>query len=350
MNNFESQIKPFFDRNFEGLATSGALVVLNQGKSIINLHAGETFRFFDLASLTKVLFTTTALMLAVDRKLCSPETKVKSLLKWWKYPETSLADLLNHSSGLIWWEPFYEKIQSLPIGERREALRHHLENEKLKFEEKSVYSDVGFLLLSFVIEAIYKKDLFSVWQDLKLHMDPHSQLHFNPIPMASSVKVSDYAPTEVCSWRKKRLQAEVHDDNCWALGGVSTHAGLFGSADDVASWLLKIRSSLKGEPGAPLSQETVRMFTKRSLPAEKGDWALGFMMPTSGGSSSGKYFSSTSVGHTGFTGTSFWWDIEKDLIVILLSNRVFFGRESKEFAKLRPQIHDKVYKILESFP
>lgn len=350
MNSIESQIKPFLESGLKGVAPSGSLFVLNKGKVVADIQVGEAFKFYDLASLTKVLFTTSALMRAVDEKLCTPETRVQKILPWWKYPETRLLDLLNHHSGLIWWEPFYEKIRDLPLGERREALRCHLENEKLKAEERSVYSDVGFLLLSFVLEALYKKDLHSVWLDLKSNIDPQSQLHFNPLPLAPSVSTHDYAPTEVCPWRQKRLQAEVHDDNCWALGGVSTHAGLFGSANDVARWLLRLRASFKGDPGAPLSQETVKMFTQRSLPLEKGDWALGFMIPTSGSSSSGQYFSSTSVGHTGFTGTSFWWDIERDLIVILLSNRVHFGRESKDFAKFRPQIHDKVYKILESFP
>jgi CubicO group peptidase (beta-lactamase class C family) len=132
----------------------------------------------------------------------------------------------------------------------------------------------------------------------------------------------------------------VHDDNAWAFGGLSTHAGLFGSIDDLGWFALFMRSELKGYAKTSVKPKTAQFFASRSLPPGKGDWALGYMMPTPGNSSAGNYFSPFSIGHTGFTGTSLWYDPQADLSIAILSNRVFYGRENKEFATLRPQIHN----------
>jgi len=136
------------------------------------------------------------------------------------------------------------------------------------------------------------------------------------------------------------MQGEVHDDNAWSLGGVSSHAGLFGSIDDLGWFGLFIRGQLQGISRTLIKQKTAQLFATRSLPLGRGDWALGYMMPTPGASSSGDYFSPYSIGHTGFTGTSFWYDPAQDMIVAILSNRVAFGREREVFKELRPKIHN----------
>jgi CubicO group peptidase (beta-lactamase class C family) len=141
------------------------------------------------------------------------------------------------------------------------------------------------------------------------------------------------------------LQGEVHDENAWALGGVASHSGLFGDVQSVSNWALYLREAVLNGT-RQLSPSVARLFSKRSLPKEKGDWAVGFMMPSAEGSSAGHRFSKSSIGHTGFTGTSFWWDPKADILVVLLSNRVYPTRENASFVKLRAVIHDMIYEEL----
>jgi CubicO group peptidase (beta-lactamase class C family) len=149
-----------------------------------------------------------------------------------------------------------------------------------------------------------------------------------------------YAPTEKDEWRKKTLQGEAHDENTWSLGGVAPHAGLFGPIEELSRWGLLLRRAMRGEKSNAFpSPQTVAKFTKRAIPKARGDWALGFMMPTKGSASCGPLFSPKSVGHTGFTGTSLWYDPTQDLLVTILSNRVHPTRENREFLQLRPKIH-----------
>jgi CubicO group peptidase (beta-lactamase class C family) len=153
-------------------------------------------------------------------------------------------------------------------------------------------------------------------------------------------KKEHYAPTEECPWRHRLLQGEVHDENTWSLGGVSSHAGLFGTIEDLGWYVLHIRSQMMGIARYEIRQKTALLFSKRGVDEGKGDWALGFMMPTPGSSSCGQYFDLSSIGHTGFTGTSVWYDPKIDLAVCILSNRLVYGRENTKFKDLRPKIHN----------
>ncbi|MCB0421642.1 MAG: serine hydrolase, partial [Bdellovibrionales bacterium] len=208
----------------------------------------------------------------------------------------------------------------------------------------AVYSDLDFLVLGYYLEALYEKELVKIWEGIQ--EDHHLEtLHFcvNNKPKFSKNR---YAPTEKCPWRKKVLQGEVHDDNTWSLLGVSSHAGLFGSIHDVSRWGRELRRSYyeRGKGLAPSS--IVRAYCRRSLPVTVGDWGYGFMKPSRSQSSAGKHFSASSVGHTGFTGTSFWWDPQKDLMIVILSNRVHPSRKNQKFVALRPLIHDWIVQIL----
>ena len=164
-------------------------------------------------------------------------------------------------------------------------------------------------------------------------------MHFNE-NNKPTFSIDKYAPTENCPWRRQIIQGEVHDENAWALGGVAPHAGLFGSVGAVSEWALWFRQEFYGSKSQWADAQLVQKFTERCFPTKKGDWSLGFMLPTPGSASCGRYFSPLSFGHTGFTGTSFWMDPEKDLMVILLSNRIHPVRSNELFKKARPQIHD----------
>ena len=321
--------------------TPGVMVRAYQGGRIIcDVAVGNTYAYYDFASLTKVIFTTQAMMYAFELGKWNFETKVSEFLPWFEHKETKLTELLTHSSGLAWWLPLYKEINiQLPPEKRREQLREMLQGLKIEKQETAVYSDVGFLVLGFVLEKIFDKPLLDVWKDIKEKFYAGTTLEFHP-QNQSTTRVGLFAPTEECPVRRKLIQGEVHDLNCWALGGVSTHAGLFGSVDDAGWYSLHLRSQLMGIARYSIRQKTAQLFAKRALPEGKGDWAMGYMMPTPGAASCGSYFSLESIGHTGFTGTSVWYDPKMDMSVIILSNRVLYGSDNKAFGKLRPEIHN----------
>lgn len=321
--------------------TPGVMVRAYQGGRIIcDVTVGNTYAYYDLASLTKVIFTVQAMMDAFEQKKWNFDTKVSEILSWFPHKEVKLTELLTHSSGLPWWLPLYQEINSqIPLEARREQLRGMLQNMKIDKQETAVYSDVGFFVLGFVLEKLFDKPLLDVWEEIKNKFYLGTTLEFHPDNQFST-RVGLFAPTEECPVRKKLIQGEVHDLNCWSLGGVSTHAGLFGSIDDIGWFSLHLRSQLMGIARYSIRQKTAQLFAKRALPEGRGDWAMGYMMPTPGSASCGNYFSLESIGHTGFTGTSIWYDPRMDMSVIILSNRVLYGSDNKAFAALRPEIHN----------
>lgn len=321
--------------------TPGVMVRAYQGGKIIcDVAVGNTYAYYDLASVTKIIFTTQAMMLAYELNKWNFESTVSEFLPWFPHKEVKLTSLLTHTSGLSWWMPFYETMKlDQSVEQRREQLKEILSKLNLEDHDKAVYSDVGFMLLGFVLEKLFDRPLLDVWSDIKnkfylgttLEFHPNNQIHH---------RTSLYAPTEECPWRKRLIQGEVHDRNCWSFGGVSTHAGLFGSIDDMGWYSLHLRSQLMGIARYSIRQKTSQLFAKRALPEGKGDWAMGYMMPTPGAASCGTYFSLDSIGHTGFTGTSLWYDPKMDMSIAILSNRVLYGVDNKAFASLRPEIHN----------
>lgn len=348
-------------------ATPGFCVqAFHKGKKIVDVEVGETFEIYDFASLTKILFSTTTLMFFHDQKKFKLTDPVSKWIDW--FPRSHPAQvkhLLSHSAGLLWWYPFYKDLQPLTkdLKSPEEAwrvfeylLRERMlgdwkknEAEGIKKDRKpssvfgfppvkAVYSDLDFFCLGLIIEALSGKDLYKSWQDVRERVGLEStDFHRNNKPKGSLKK---FAPTEDCAWRKKVLVGEVHDQNTWALRGVAPHAGLFGPIEDLSRYGLMLREVMRGKKvrGFP-SVETVKKFTSRSIPKSLGDWALGFTMPSKEGATCGPKFAPSSVGHTGYTGTSLWYDPKKDLLITLLSNRIHPTDENKTFRLLRPKIH-----------
>jgi len=315
------------------------------GRLVCDVSVGHTYPYYDLASLTKVIFTQQAIMEAFDKGLWNFETQVRDLLPDFK-PQILIKDLLTHTSGLEWWRPFYQSVPlELSWPEKRRWLYQEINNSVVKKSGQAVYSDLGFMLLGFVLEKIHQQDLLSIWQSVKERYYPSTSFDFH-VNNKTDKSQDLFAPTEDCPWRQRIMRAEVHDENTWSLGGVSTHAGLFGSIEDVSAFGLNVRSQLQGIARYSIRQKTAQLFATRAIPAESGDWALGYMMPSVEGASCGPHFSVLSIGHTGFTGTSFWYDPRHDLLVLVLSNRVHYGRENRAFVGLRPQIHSWIYESL----
>jgi CubicO group peptidase (beta-lactamase class C family) len=153
------------------------------------------------------------------------------------------------------------------------------------------------------------------------------------------------APTENCPWRRKILCGEVHDDNAYAIGGVSGHAGLFSSARDIHAFLQRMSQCLEDKDSF-LPRDLVREFLTKDDAVSGSTFALGWDTPSPGKSASGSLFSPRTVGHLGFTGCSIWWDLEKSCHVVLLTNRIHPSRKNDKIKEFRPQIHDLIMKAL----
>lgn len=317
-----------------------------EGELEVDVQVGETYRYYDWASLTKIVFTVSRFMQLYEQDLVKPKDKVVQFLPWYRHKSVTVAQLLSHSSGHKAWNGYFEKLILDSSRDKKsfsDKIAPLLVEEELMNPGISLYSDISFLLLGCIMEAVTKKGLLEQWTDLNKSLGlRETAFHVNNMPLATR---TDYAPTEECLWRKRKIQGEVHDDNTWTLGGVSSHAGLFGSMTDLTRYGLLLRSIWQGKDGF-VKSSTLKFFAEPTSP--KKDWALGFMMPSKPKSSSGKYFSKKSIGHTGFTGTSLWFDPEKDFLVVILSNRTYPDRNNFRFRdELRPLIHDWIYEAIE---
>lgn len=312
---------------------------------------------YDLASLTKPLATVTSVLLLIQRaKVALEDSLQQALVELEGTPigQATVRDLLTHRSGLPGWRPFYERFEvrddilgsSGGDQSRKQAMLHMIRDEPLIYRrgERSVYSDLGFMLLGFMVEHLSGMALDQWCEETiarPLGADP---LTFCPTAgrRQSLIDPSKIAPTERDEWRQRLLRGEVHDENAAAMGGVAGHAGLFGTAESVlavsGAWL----RAYHGQESI-LGGELVRQFATRQDSTAGSSWALGWDTP-SAPSSSGAYFSERSFGHLGYTGTSLWIDPLCELEVVLLSNRVHPSRRNEKIKVFRPLIHDLVYR------
>jgi CubicO group peptidase (beta-lactamase class C family) len=155
------------------------------------------------------------------------------------------------------------------------------------------------------------------------------------------------APTERCPWRKKVLCGEVNDDNAWAMGGVAGHAGLFANAAEVDALARRLRACFRGDDDF-VPRDVVRQFWRKDQTAADSTWALGWDTPSPVDSSAGTRLGPHAVGHLGFTGTSLWIDLERDVQVTLLTNRVHPRRDNEHIREVRPKVHDAVMEGLDA--
>ena len=313
---------------------------------------------YDLASLTKPLATATAILCLVQEGRLGLDVAVQDYL-----PElqarpvggATLAHLLTHSSGLPAWRPFYERVAEqdklrpgfLGSQAAKDYVLQLIGAEALAapIETQAVYSDLGFMLLGLLVERLACRSLAQFVRERIYGPINAAPLCFLPTRGGSApVVVETIAPTENDPWRGRMLRGEVHDENAHALGGIAGHAGLFGTAAAVLAvsgcWL----DAVKGKPSL-LQSDLARRFTSRQELVPGSSWCLGWDSP-SPPSSSGTKFSPRSFGHLGYTGTSLWVDPERELEVVLLSNRVHPTRKNDKIREFRPKIHDIIYQEL----
>lgn len=338
----------------------GAVLLVGVGQDIVLHQAyGQAARLpqprpmqletvFDLASLTKPLATTLAAMDLIAQSRLHLDDPVENLGEPFSYPgkeKITLRQLLAHCAGFPAWQPYYLELERWD-GDRKAALRRMVQREPLLHPPGShtLYSDLGFIFLDWILEEVSGQDLQAwtrehIYQPLGL-----KEMGFRPLTAHGPENPEQYAATEDCPWRKKIMCGEVHDENAFVAGGISGQAGLFGTALEVFRLLRELKRAYDSPaPSRLFDGNLVRTFWARQESPRDQPRALGYDIPSGLDSSAGKFISPKSIGHLGFTGTSFWLDLERDRLVILLSNRVHPTRNNEKIKRFRPLIHDLIF-------
>jgi len=341
----------------EGLASHafpGAAVAVGRGGALVHLRGYGHFTYsdldrvtaqsvYDLASLTKVVATTTAAMRLVEEgrlDLDAPVARYVPAFGQNGKAAVTVRQLLAHQAGQRAFHPFHQD----PALRSPEAIRAFIYRDAPRYAPgtETVYSDFDMIVLGDVIEAITGRPL-----DVYVR-----ETFFEPLGMtqtgyrATGRTDPEVVPTEDDDYfRHRLLQGEVHDEAAWLLGGVAGHAGLFSTAEDLARFAFMLTNGGEAYGRRFLQPETIRAFTRRVSPRGQYPMALGWMTwrpPEEGESSAGTRFGPNSYGHTGFTGTSIWIDPDRELFVILLTNRVHPSRERSRIGPVRTALADAV--------
>ncbi|MDA8142345.1 MAG: serine hydrolase [Desulfobacteraceae bacterium] len=327
------------------VAMEGA-VVFQRPYGLADLFSGRIMSLdtcFDLASLTKPLATTLVVMylvqqgrLELDRPACFYWPPLGSMDK----DQITLRHLLSHRSGLPAWRPYYLRLRDIAPDQRISKLQHEVISEPLCSPpgKRAEYSDIGFMILQWVAQAVTGQPLDLLFQSLILEPLKVKDIFYSNPARKSFDRL--YAATEFCPLRGRLLMGEVHDDNAHVMGGVAGHAGLFGTVGAV--WEL-----LQGLSNADQGRSIHRLFDQRIIqqffqPQSQSTWALGFDTPSPTNSSAGKYFRPDGVGHLGYTGTSFWMARSRNIVIVLLTNRVHPTRYNFGIKEFRPQLHNAI--------
>lgn len=329
--------------------------IIYMGRHCINSNILTNEKtFFDLASLTKPFVSVFCILSLIKNKNLQISFKIKDIFKDIIIDDIksniTIKNIISHSAGFPSHIDYYKKLIEVKPEKRKELLLKTLMNESLIYKPGSqvIYSDLGYMLLGLIIEKISGQSLDTYFRENIVEPTGFAgHLFFNPIGKPKH-HFERFAAVEDCPWRGKVLQGEVSDENCWALGGVAGHAGLYGDMYGVlgfASLILDIWLGKKKHPN--INRQDLDCFLQKNDQLKGNTWALGFDTPTPDKSSSGKYLSPRSVGHLGFTGTSFWLDPERELVIVILSNRVHPSRDNNLIKEFRPAVHDLVVESLD---
>jgi CubicO group peptidase (beta-lactamase class C family) len=282
---------------------------------------------FDLASLTKLATTALLLSFVREREL-TLETPLRELVPDFRgagKDRVTLRHVVTHTAGLNWWKPLWREARSAEEAvwlAAQEPLAQELGTLR--------YSDLGYVMLTAGLARVGGAPFADLVRDRVLAVVEAGTCDFGPRPRETCV-----ATEEDGEYRGRRLRGEVHDENAFAMGGVSGHAGLFGTAADVAALARVYRD------GAVIGNELAALARTEHAVGDNARRGLGLALRAPKDAMCGRYFSLDAYGHTGFTGTSLWCDPAKDLTVILLTNRVYFGRANDDaLYRFRIAVHE----------
>lgn len=348
-----SPVEKIMTEAIQDTAYPGGVVVVGYKGKIVFEKAFGNFTYdktsapmtlntmFDLASVSKVIGTTSAAMILYDEGKLNLDDKVTKFFPDYGVngkDKITVRNLLLHNSGLPAFAPFYKKLKTA------EQVWDSIRSIKAVYEtgEKYVYSDLGFITLQKIIEKISGKTL-DVFIKEKL---------FAPIGMKSTMYnppanlIKNCAPTEIDKyWRMTTLQGKVHDEAAYLLGGVSGNAGLFSTAPNLAVFCQMMLNKGVYNGKRYIKASTIDEWTTKQL--AQSSRGLGWDTNEKGETAAWKSFSFTTFGHTGFTGTSVFVDKERDLFTIILTNRVYPTRENYKITQKRHLIHDAIIKAIE---
>jgi len=337
---------------------------------------------FDIASLTQPVITAMVMARLVDENKFKLEERVSRFIPSFGVhgkSEIKVKNLLDHSSGLPHWLPIFEELVELNTSSRfgiigsAAAKEHtynvlHRLNPKNKTAKAQLFSDLGYIILGEVIEratgALLNKAAYkSIFQPLEIKST--SFIDLSLIRRGTLQAVSDIiAPTELCPWRKRMIWGEVHDDNAWAMGGISGHGGCFSTALDLHTIVSHLLSGFYGESEF-LSKKVVREFLYPWIHSEidqssfdseiisnaalaEHRWRYGWEGVNEDNGMDQAGLSPFAVGHSGFTGCSVWLEPKAGIDIILLSNRIHPSRNNKKIKSFRPEIHKAIVDVLNS--
>lgn len=342
------------------LYTAASLIVGLDGTVLEEHHIGREddgglqispFHLFDLASLTKPIAVASLFIKEVQDGNLSLEDRLEKFLpkKWIgsSFQGTTLDLILSHRAGFPAYSNFFERLVEVnPSCRKEELVKQILSCTR---ETVPLYSDLGYILLGYVLETIHNRPLNQLFDALRKYFE-NQHLFFLPLempqdPMSPPLHLASLphpvVSTGWCEWRKRVLKAEVHDCNSFCLGGVSGHAGIFGTSRAVFSWVSQLWKAFNNRADGTYhgwcSGKVVTEFFEK--PDDTSSWVRGFDTPTPGNSTVAPYFSMKSIGHYGFTGTSFWLDLEDGFTVVLLTNRVYYKTDQRAFRDFRCLVH-----------
>jgi CubicO group peptidase (beta-lactamase class C family) len=335
------------DDGLAARAFPGGVLAVGKDSALVHLRPFGRFSYddgapevkadtiYDIASLTKVVATTTMAMILVDEGKLDVRKPVSSFIDSFRggaKDRVTVENLLTHSSGLEAWAPLYKEARG------KDEFLQRVVAMDLAYAPgtKAVYSDLGFFLLGEVLERVAGEPLDAFV----------TRRVFEPLGMKSTMfcpgpdLVACIPPTERDAWRGRLVRGEVHDENASALGGVAAHAGLFSTAGDLARFAQMLLNGGVYDHRRIVSRATIERFTR---PAGVPDSARAYGWDTPHpASSAGDLLSPRAFGHTGFTGTSMWIDPDRNLFVILLTNRVHPTRDNDAIRLVRRHVADAV--------
>jgi CubicO group peptidase (beta-lactamase class C family) len=368
----------------EGVSPGMVLLVGRMGEIVFNSAVGRRYTkrltesneedpknimsadmVFDVASLTSLVVTTTMVMKLVENGKLKLEDKVSRFVQGFSVlgkSQISIGHLLSHTSGIAAWAPIFEELVKANSGARlgiltskgaKDYVVNSLIRMPLKYEPgtKQVYSELGFILLGYVVEMLTGLTLDKAAQKYifqPLNMKSSSYIDLSMIKRRGIHPVTELiAPTEDCAWRKRILCGEVHEDNAWAMGGVAGHSGLFTNAYDLHIFATEILASWANKSDF-LKRPTLSHFWRAPDVENSEGWRFGWDTVSRENGLEESQLSKNAVGACGFSGCSVWLEPDKAVNIILMTNRIHPSRSNKKIISFRAGLHSLVIDALKA--